>query len=266
MARVKVARAAAVEVEAASVAGTPASRRLCQEISQQTGGVTLLGCSRGKDSLAAWLWLREFFPRIIPFHCASVPHLSFVDESLAALEEHFGTPIERVLSGDTSAAVAALLYQPFEDEAAIDALDLWDYGNLDVAELLREKHGVPRAWCAFGINQSDSIDRRVYVRQQQGRSPRNRTFYPCFDWPAAMILDVVRASGVRLPGDYRLANRSLSGMPSPRHLERMESVYPEDFARVETVFPFIRATRARNEFRRMRQSRAPASRGQESAP
>ena len=84
---------AAAEVVADAVVGTEASRRLCEEISSMTGGRCLLGFSRGKDSIAAWLYLRGFFSEVIPFHCSSIPHLSFVDESLDYYEDVFKTKI-----------------------------------------------------------------------------------------------------------------------------------------------------------------------------
>jgi hypothetical protein len=209
----------------------------------------LLGFSRGKDSIAAWLWLRHFARRIIPFHCAGVPHLAFQDESLAYYERFFGTPIERCVSGAFTGSLAKLIYQPCEDEEAIDELSLWEFDNLEVARLVAAKHGCPDAWTAFGINVGDSIDRRIYVKKYGGHNEARRTCYPCFDWPRGMIMRAIEESGVKLPGDYRMANRSMAGIRNMRHLALMESLYPEDFARVELWFPLIRARMARDQFR-----------------
>lgn len=255
-------RAAKVEGRAAAAAGkegaaaaaaagedNEASRRLCEAISELTGGVTLLAFSRGKDSIACWLQLRRYFRRIIPFHCASVPHLGFVDRSLDYYERFFDRKIERFLSGECSAAVSNLVFQPGEDEEAIDAMGLWKYDNHALVRLMRRKYRVPNAWCAYGINLTDSIDRRIYVSKYQGRIDSRRSFYPCFDWTGEQIVDCVRRGGVKLPEDYVLASRTLAGLPNNRHLERLEAVFPEDMDRVETLFPFIRARLARNAFR-----------------
>ena len=254
----KAVKAAAEEV-ADAVVGTEASRRLCEEISSMTGGRCLLGFSRGKDSIAAWLYLREFFNEVIPFHCSSIPHLSFVDESLDYYEDVFKTKIIRCLSGEITSAMADLIYQPLEDEAEIDELELWSYDNHDIIDLLRAQYGA-ELWCAFGINMTDSIDRRIYVKKNQGRNEERKTFYPCFDWSAQQIKKAIDDAGIRLPGDYRLANRSLAGLPNFRHLCRMEEVFPQDMEKIELWFPFIRAQLARNEFRR---EKAQASRAQE---
>lgn len=248
--RAKVrADVAAVAAEAKPI-GTEATRRLCEEISQMASGVCLLGFSRGKDSIAAWIYLKQYFHTIIPFHCASVPHLSFVDASLEYYERIFKAKIIRCLSGEVSGAINKLIYQPLEDEEEIDAMELWDYDNHDIIEIIKTEYNIPDAWCAFGINMTDSIDRRIYVKKNQGRNDERKTFYPCFDWTRQQIIEAIDGIGIKLPGDYRLANRSLSGIPNYRHLLRMQEIFPDDLEKIEILFPFIRAQLARNEFRK----------------
>lgn len=234
----------------AETPGTSASDALCAAIAAESRGTCLLGFSRGKDSVAAWLQLRRFFSRVIPFHCATVPTLSFADRSLEYYESVFDTPIERYVDPEFATAVDDLVYQPCEDIPAIEALDLWSYSKHQLADCLRFKHGVPNAWCAFGINASDSLDRRVYVLDSGGRNDNHRTFYPCFDWTREQILSLIDSAGIRLADDYLVSSRSLAGVPGLRNLPRMEDVFPDDFARIEAAYPFIRAALARNEFRR----------------
>lgn len=231
-------------------AGTQASRQLCQAIAEQSGGTCLLAFSRGKDSLAAWWYLRQFFPRIIPFHGASVPHLAFVDDSLAYYEEVFATRIHRFLSGDVTGAIDALVYQSPDAEPDIDALELWDYDTNAIADHLRQTYHLSRAWCAYGINQTDSIDRRIYVAQYQGRIDAHQSFYPCFDWTRAMILGVLQHANIALPKDYLMYGRTVVGVPMAQHLAPMADVCPDDYARVLTLFPFAEADLARHAFRR----------------
>ena len=229
---------------------TPGSDRLCREISEASGRVCFLGFSRGKDSIAAWLQLRRFFDRVIPFHCASVPGLRFVDESLDYYERWFGVSILRLMDGSVFGALNELAFQLLSGEAEIDAAGFWSYSKHEILGLLREKYSLPRAWCAFGINMTDSIDRRVYVAKIEGRNENRRTFYPCWDWSRGQILQVISESGIRLPRDYLFANRTLADVPNVRHLERMLKLAPADFERVEMFFPLIAARLARNRFRR----------------
>src|SRR3990167_4062289 len=115
---------AAVAVEAGPDFETPESRRLCETISAETDGVCILGFSRGKDSVDAWLHLRRFFKRVIPFHCASVPHLRWVDDSLAYYENYFRTPIYRYMHERAVHAIGVLVWQPPGMEEEIDAMEL----------------------------------------------------------------------------------------------------------------------------------------------
>lgn len=231
------------------IEGTPNSRQLCEAISKVSGGACILGFSRGKDSLAAWLFARQFFDVIIPFHCAAVPHLSFVDESLDYYERFFGTPIARCFDGSVTEAITGLVYQPLEDEDAIDDLALTAWNNLYVADVLRRVESRLNAWCAFGISLNDSMERRIYVSQSKGKNLDNMSFYPCWDWPKSMVLETVEAAGLKLPKDYLLSNRTVAGAPAYRWLKRLEEVFPADFERVEAAYPLVRAELARNHFR-----------------
>ncbi|GEM_PF-904158 len=231
------------------VPGQYTSEELCQEIAERSGGVCLLGFSRGKDSIVAWLKLRQFFKRVIPFHAASVLGLGFVERSLAYYERVFDTPIERCVSGELTESLFCLDYQPIEDADTIEKMNLWQYNNNDIADRVREKHGVPGAWVAYGINMTDSLDRRIYIKNRGGINEEHLSFYPCFDYKRERIMSELLASGIKLPEDYLLACRSFAGLPTVRHLERMERIFPEDFAIVEAHYPFIRAQMARAAFR-----------------
>jgi len=250
--KARAAKAAEAEAEGAATnlfCGTPESRQLCESISRQSGGTCFLGFSRGKDSITSWLYLRQFFSRIIPFHCASVPHLKFVDESLSYYEQYFGTQIERCMDGDCVNALRTLVFQPLELEEEIDNLHLLAYSKHEIVDWLRAKYKLPFAWCAYGISKSDSIDRRIYVTKYNGRIEKHRSFYPCFNWTRAQVLAFLQQHGVKLPPDYLLSNRSMAALPRLRHLLRMRELFPQDFERIKLTFPFIEAQFARNEFR-----------------
>lgn len=239
------------------LSGTPLTRRLCEEISSISGGVCILGMSRGKDSLAAWVWLEQFFTRIIPFHSAMVPHLRIADESLAHYEKQFGTKIERALHGSFPWALYNLVYQPIWDDDEIEAMKLKTWTNSDIAQILREKYNVPQAWAAYGINMVDSLSRRVRIKAKGiedggAKHVAGKTFYPCFDWTREMILEAIRYRGLSLPRDYLVTNRTLAEIPSCKEIELLEEVCPEDFKRLEAAYPLMRAMLCRNEFRKMK--------------
>jgi hypothetical protein len=247
------------------IRGTPGSIRVCQRIAEKSKGVCLLGFSRGKDSICAWLWLRRFFHTIIPFHCASIPHLSFVDQSLAYYEKEFETKIERCMSGDIYYLMLQLVMQPASDEQRFDAMKKecpgrWSkYGNNEVATVIKQKHNLPpETYTAYGISMWDSLFRRLRmtekgggVKEDAGYRDSTFSFFPCFDWRTNDVIRAVELAGLRLPDDYQLANRTIANGLDAKHLVRMKRLYPKDHERVKALFPFIEAGVARTEFRKM---------------
>lgn len=242
------------EIPAELLEETPESRALCERIAEESEGVCLLGFSRGKDSIAAWLHLRRHFKRIIPF-CAGLD-LPFVERSLKYYEEFFQTPILRFVAGDLPTAINGMVYQPPECEGDIDILDASPYSMTDIVRRLRSDLDLPRVWCAWGINASDSLDRRVYVMQYKGRLPRRKSFYPNFDWKRDRIMAWIRAAGVKLPDDYIISNRTISGIPIFREVAMMKEKLPEDYKALKEIFPLADALLARQEFRIRRFERA----------
>ena len=234
---------------------------MCERIAAHSGGTVILAFSRGKDGIAAWLTLRRFFARIIPFHLAPVPGLRIIEESLEYYESYFGTRILRFMHPSSMAMLHDLVFQRLEDEERIDLLDIWNYQMHDIVDLIRERYDASRAWCAFGISAKDSIVRRSYAGAggERRENEDRRSFYPIADWTKADVLAAIDAAGLKLPRDYLLANRSIGSLRH-RWLARLESVCPEDFAQVELMFPFVRAVLARNAFR------APRARRQSSRP
>ena len=79
-----------------------ASAALCAEIAKRSHGVCFLGFSGGKDGLCAWLNLRRYFKRIIPFHCCGFPGMRFRERALEYYEFEFQTRILRLLGEETS--------------------------------------------------------------------------------------------------------------------------------------------------------------------
>lgn len=216
---------------------------LCREIARKSGGVIFCGLSRGKDSLCAYLFLRRYFKKanIIPFHCASYPGLKHVKETLDYYESVLDTRILRLVGEELPMALPRMMYQTPDDIEELESLDTPNFSKLDILEYLRYEFNLPRAWCAFGIAASDSIDRRIYCNKIKGRNPSNMTFYPCWDWPRAEILKAVRESGVRLSGEYRWSSRTLGGIPSATCNRIYKEHYPEDWNRILAMYPLAEA-------------------------
>lgn len=228
---------------------TPETESLCKEIAKKTNGVCFLGFSRGKDSVCAWLYLKKFFKTVIPFHCCLVPKLRFSEQALKYYEYEFDTHILRMQDSSLHADLRRMVYQYGMDERFIDNYGFYDYDKHDIMDLLRKVYALPNAWCAFGINASDSIERRIYVQNIQGKNPNHKTFYPCWNWPHDKIIETCKESGLKLAPEYNFVNRSIAGMPSVYWLQQLRDNYPDDYKKVEDWYPLCWASILRMEFR-----------------
>lgn len=81
------------------IEGAQPSADVRAELARQ-GRPVLLAFSRGKDSIAAWLALRDAGVDVRPFHLYLVPGFTFVEESLAEYERYFGCEIPQLPEPD----------------------------------------------------------------------------------------------------------------------------------------------------------------------
>jgi len=220
---------------------TPETDDLNREIAKKSNGVCLLSFSGGKDSVCAWLVLRNYFSRIIPMHFASVPGLKSKERMLRYYEDAFETHILRMVGEEVSMALPRMMYQLPDEAPALAELETPDWSKLDAYEFVRKTLNLPKAWCAIGISEGDSIDRRIYCKKTGGKNPQNLTFYPHYNFTRAQVILTIRNSGLKLSDEYLWQNRSLGGVPSYTCNKLYQEHYPEDFERWKAVYPLLLA-------------------------
>jgi len=227
---------------------TEETERLCRDIAKKSNGVCFLGFSRGKDSVCAWLYLLKFFKRVIPFHCASYPCLKHVKETLDYYERAFGTHILRLVGEEVPMALNRLMYQNADDIVELADLETEDYSKVDIVEELRYHYNLPRAWCAWGIMANDSIDRMIYCRKYKGVIKSNMSFYPCWDFTRAQVLQTIREAGLKLSDEYRWTSRTLGNVPSRTCNRIYKEHYPEDWRTIQAIYPLAEAKTLRENY------------------
>lgn len=220
----------------------------CKNIASLSEGTCFLMFSRGKDSVAAWLYLRNFFKRIIPFYLYDIPDfLSFEEQSLAYYEDYFGIKIERFLDGNVVKDWQDLVFQSPLTEKIIDDFGyLKSYTVFDIVDFLRKKHNAPKGWCAASLSLCDNLCRRTIINTRGAVNYRRMIFYPCFDWTKKMILDIIKKHNLKLAPDYLFSPRSFSF----RRYSNLMWVFknrPDDFKKIEQYFPMIKAAIVREE-------------------
>lgn len=199
----------------------------------------MLAFSCGKDSIAAWLSIRERFERIVPYYMYLIPKLSFVEESLAYYEEQFGAHIYRVPHPSLYRMLNALVWQPQERIRVIEAAGLPNFDYDTLGDLLKKELGLPKkTFTASGVRAADSPVRRSAMNQYGPINLKRHYFYPVWDMLKAELITLIRGSGIGLPIDYRLFGRSFDGIDY-RFLAPLKKHRPDDYQVIREWFPLI---------------------------
>lgn len=214
----------------------PDSAALCKWVAGVSDGACILSFSAGKDSIAAWLQLRRYFPRIVPFHMYLVPGLEFVEEGLAYFERFFGVPVIRMPHPSLFRWFGNLVFQPPEHCLTIEQADLPRFDYPDVEGAVRAKVGLPGAYVAVGSRAADSPIRRSSISQHGPIQHDRRSFLAVYDWVIADVIRELAAAKVRLPVDYTMFGRTFDGLDY-RFLKPIAERYPRDYAKILEWFP-----------------------------
>ncbi len=222
----------------------PTGKALYSKVRTHSGsdGV-LLAFSRGKDSIAAALALRDHFEPVVPCFLYLVPGLSFVEESLDYFERHLfgGRHIVRLPHPVFYRWMIAYIRQPPGRMPAIDALDLPNYDFDELDAMAKMDGGLPpEAFTATGRRVNDSVIRRMVIAKSGPINFKRKKFAAIWDWSNDQVFDAIRRAGIKLPVDYKLFGRSFDGveamyvLPIKRH-------FPEDYRRICEWFPLVEA-------------------------
>lgn len=215
------------------------SQELCQQISDQSGGITLLRFSCGKDAIASFIQLRRYFHTIIPVYHYLHPDLSFVNESLKYYEGIFGRHIIRVPNQMLYRHLNAGLFQTKESWNNILAVDLPNFKNDDVNEYIKEDLGLSdKVFTAVGVRAADSLNRGRSIRMYGAHNVKRKSFYPVYDWNIERLVKEIKESGIRLPVDYKIWGKSFDGLDY-RFIKPLKDHFPGDYAKLKQYFPLI---------------------------
>jgi len=222
---------------------------LCQQMAAAHNGVCLLSFSCGKDSIAAWLQLREHFDRIIPVYMYLVPGLEFIDRSLAYYEQVFQAEIIRLPHPSLYRWLNHLTFQPPEHCRIIEDAGLPSFDYDDVLTVAKEIAGVSQdTYTAVGVRSADSINRHSAIKQHGPYNMARKQFYPVYDWKKEQLVDTIARSSIKLPPEYRLFGRSFDGLDY-RFLKPIKEHFSADYDRILAWFPLADIELARMTYR-----------------
>ncbi len=227
--------------------GHRTSEEVIEQIRSETDTV-LLAFSAGKDSIAAWLAIRDKF-KVIPFYRYTIPGLGFIERSLAYYEEFFGTKIIRIQHPSLNRMLNAFVFTPPERCSVIEELDLPSFDYDDQREILCDslKLKPNQRWIANGTRATDSLQRRTHFKVHGAINRNGRVFYPIWDWRTEGMMNAFKRSKVKMPVDYQLFGRSFDGIDF-RFLNPIKDHFPEDYQKILEWFPLAELEIKRYEY------------------
>jgi hypothetical protein len=198
----------------------------------------LLAFSRGKDSIAAWVALRDAGITVRPFYLYSIPGLlDFEQVSLAYFEDVFDCPIPLYPHPGLYRQLRNFVFQPPERWPVIAAAKLPNLTHEKVNDGVRADYGLPPdTWVADGVRAADSLVRRGAIATHGAFRPGVKKVSPIWDHTKAETMALIDGAGIRLPIDYDWWGRSFDGLDY-RFLGPLAKHAPQDFARVLDWFP-----------------------------
>ncbi len=200
----------------------------------------LISFSRGKDSIAAYLALRDKFERIIPYFYNVVPGLEFVEESLAYFEQKMGCHIMRFPAPGFYRTLNGMLYQPPTHVRMIEGLQLGQVTQDDLQMFACHDADVDyeTTFNALGMRAKDSMQRALYFQKNGPVNYTRKIFYPIFDWDKQRVVDTIKHAGWKLPIDYKYFSASFDGLYLKFVLPIKEN-FPRDWEKIVNLYPLI---------------------------
>lgn len=218
-----------------TIDGITTSEQIRADIAAEEKPV-LLGFSRGKDSLAAWLAMREAGITVVPYHLYLVPGLRFVDDSLKFYEDFFGQRIINLPHPSLFRWLNHFLFQPPQRCAIIEAAQFPEVTYEEIAGALREQLDLADCWNADGVRAADSPNRRMAMVTHGPLREHLRKVSIVWDWRIADVREALARHKCPLPPEYEWFGRSFDGLDY-RFLKPIMDNASEDYARILEWFP-----------------------------
>lgn len=221
-----------------AIKGQPSSGEVLQMLADLHEPVAL-GFSCGKDSIAAWIAMRDHGIEVVPVYFWLVPHLRFIDDELAYFEGVFGQRIHRYPNPSFYRLVNGFVDQPPERLRFIEAAGLPSPDYEQTWQLIFEDLGLSSGtWKADGVRAADSLVRRSSFVRHGVVKKSSRKVSPIADWLKSEVMDAINGAGIELPIDYEIFGRSFDGIDS-RFTEPMRRHLPDDYERLRKWFPLM---------------------------
>jgi phosphoadenosine phosphosulfate reductase len=188
--------------------------------------------SGGKDSLVCLDLCLRVFTRMVPFFLYFIPGLVSIEAPVEKYAAHFGVTVARYPHW--------IFFQNISDEIYCDSNYRFQQAQrlrqMDVFNAMRAEHGIKLI--VSGVKASDGPMRRRRLFADQ-KSMDDHIIYPIKRWLKYDVLAYIKMRGIPMP---EIGKKVSGGVDlSTPSLLSLHDNDPEDFARVERFFPYVRA-------------------------
>lgn len=220
--------------------GKPLPSSQLVDVARQIAGNRLLLSFSGKDSLAAWLFLRDNGFEIIPYFCYTVRGLSYDEEMLDYYEKFFQTHIIRLPHPVTYGQLNASAWLPLHVWRTIYYCHLPRFDYTYIENILAEQYNLGENYLsAVGIRATDSLGRRRFILQGGAIGLKRRRYYfAIWDFTSQMVREYIKKHKVKLSKSYLYFGSTGDGIEY-KFLRFLKDNLPQDFEKVKALFPEV---------------------------
>lgn len=217
------------------------SAALVERVRADFGNRLIMAVS-GKDSIAAWLYLREQGFELIPYWCYDLPGCSFDEQAWRYYQDFFGVKIYRLPHPILYAKLRAGKFQTPHSWARLKAMHLPDFDYAFIEYAIAREHGLGENYLtAVGMRSADNLMRYRLLRQMGAVGVKRRHFYyPIWDWTLEDVRAILAKYNCKLSRSYAHFDNTGNGVDYLT-LRVLREELPADYARVLEIFPLAEA-------------------------
>ena len=191
----------------------------------------LVAVSCGKDSAVTLDLCARYFSEVRAFFMYLVPGLSFQEAVLRHYEARYGIEIMRVPHPMLSEWLRYGVFR--KEDFSVPRLTFRDVTHH--VRLLTQTW-----WVASGERIADSTVRRAMIKRSSSIDPRRGRVYAVAHWRKADIERYVERNRLKVAPEARFLGHSFRSL-EPAEIAQVKRFYPQDYAHIERLFPFIGA-------------------------
>jgi hypothetical protein len=199
----------------------------------------VLHYSTGKDSIAAWIALRDAGFEVVPVYKEIIPDMSFMDSVIAAHEKYFGVEVLKV-PYNTLFNNLHNIYGGFDEECNImNKAAKSNIGSMDKMKKEFNDHILNYTGCSIsiiGVKSSDSLHRRTNFAMSGPYNANQRMYSLCWRLAKNAPLKMIMDAKCPLPRYYLWLGRSPSMLFASEYYF-IKKYYPQDWEKILKFLP-----------------------------